>query len=48
MKCINAKMNLLSKSGAKKANPSLRRRMSVKGAIKKTRAIIGVDCKYCL
>ncbi|XP_073998061.1 probable phosphorylase b kinase regulatory subunit alpha isoform X2 [Rhodnius prolixus] len=43
MKCINAKMNLLSKSGAKKANPSLRRRMSVKGAIKKTRAIIGVD-----
>uniref|UniRef100_A0A023F525 Phosphorylase b kinase regulatory subunit n=1 Tax=Triatoma infestans TaxID=30076 RepID=A0A023F525_TRIIF len=43
VKCINAKMHLLSKSGSKKAKPSLRRRMSVKGAIKKTRAIIGAD-----
>ncbi|KAK9508861.1 hypothetical protein O3M35_006320 [Rhynocoris fuscipes] len=43
MKAVNAKMNLLAKTGTKKTKLSLKRRMSVKGAIKKTRAIIGAD-----
>ena len=41
MKCLNPKVTLLnSRPGSSRQRPSLLRRMSVKGAIKKTRSII--------
>lgn len=44
MKCLTQKTTLLKRPVAR--SKSLRRRMSVKGAIKKTRSIINIERKY--
>lgn len=46
-KSFTNKSTLLDKTVVCKGERNLRRRMSVKGAIKKTRSI-NVDCKYLL
>lgn len=46
MKCLNQKTTLLKRPVARGKN--LRRRMSVKGAIKKTRSIINIERNYFL
>ncbi|BES95434.1 Phosphorylase B kinase [Nesidiocoris tenuis] len=42
-KSLNSRVNLLVATAPARHRPSMRRRMSVKGAIKKTRAIIGPE-----